>query len=170
MAVALRRWAGKLALAAVLLALVGAAATYVIYTRVSEHLDEAMNGRVWDLPSRLYPVPLQLRVGARIPPGPLEKTLEAMGYQKSNPVQQPGQYRVAAEGRYFIRPLPAWNGAQVASSAGGAQARPARRRDAHERGGGMGCGGGGGPAPYTSGTTRARLVLWSPRFKRRRIA
>ncbi len=73
-------------------------------------LEETLSVRNWDLPARLYPAPLILEVGSRLPPGPLGETLEAMGYHNHRPVQKPGEYRKVRSGQYYLRPRGGWPG------------------------------------------------------------
>ncbi len=80
------------------------------YLYFASQLNENMTGRKWDLPSRLYPTVLTLAVQQRIPPGPLARSLEAMGYIQAKPVQNPGEYREAGPGHYYVRPRAAWHG------------------------------------------------------------
>jgi penicillin-binding protein 1B len=83
------------------------------YAYFASRLTEAMAGPKWDVPSRLYPEPLVLEVDTRLPPGPFDETLKAMGYLKTNPVTNPGDYREAAPGRYYVKPRPGWPGQKV---------------------------------------------------------
>ncbi len=87
------------------MALMAAAYGYAVV-----RLEETMSARNWELPAQLYPAPLELVVGKRLPPGPLGDTLEAMGYHYHRPVQKPGEYREAQPGHYYLRSRAGWPG------------------------------------------------------------
>jgi penicillin-binding protein 1B len=56
---------------------------------------ERFQGRLWELPARVYALPLALYPGMRLTPPTFEKALNYMGYQKvQNPdhLENPGQY------------------------------------------------------------------------------
>ncbi|MEW5852792.1 MAG: PBP1A family penicillin-binding protein [Myxococcota bacterium] len=76
-------------------------------------VDVSMSGRVWDVPSRLYPSTVSLRVGGRVPPGPLDKTLEGMGYHRVGSVASPGDFKALGEGRFQVRAFPSWPGGRA---------------------------------------------------------
>lgn len=81
-----------------------------LFLYFSSRLDEAMAGRTWDIPTRLYAAPLTLATGTRVLPGPFEPALEAMGYIKAARVQNPGEYRAAEPGQYYVFARPGWPG------------------------------------------------------------
>lgn len=105
-----RPWLRRLWLLFLALAGMGLATFGILYLYFSSKLDEAMGARVWDLPSRLYAAPLRLEPGVSLPPGALEKTIEALGYVKAKPVQSPGEFRTADGGTVYVNPRPAWKG------------------------------------------------------------
>lgn len=111
-----RPWLRRLWLTFLLLGGVSVACFGLAYLYFASKLDEAMQARVWDLPSQLYARPLALAPGGPLPPGPLEKTIEALGYVRARPVQSPGEFRVAEGGILYVNPRPPWKGLEGASS------------------------------------------------------
>jgi penicillin-binding protein 1B len=92
--------------AALLVAGLGAAGVWYVGLR----LDDLMAATPWDVPSRLYPNALVLKVGQAVPPGPLDKTLESMGYARVPKAAAPGSFASLGEGRTLIRPRAGWPG------------------------------------------------------------
>jgi penicillin-binding protein 1B len=103
---------------ALLLALAMAAASVgvvfvLLFGAALRRVDEVLErGAPWDLPSRLYPAPLELHLRGAVPPGPLARVLEGMGYRRMNRVRNPGDFRQLLPGRLLVKPLPAWPGLQ----------------------------------------------------------
>lgn len=74
------------------------------YLNVVYEVRDRMAGQRWDLPTRLYPRPLVLEVGASLPSAELGESLAAMGYQRQERVQRGGEYRAAEAGKFYVYP------------------------------------------------------------------
>lgn len=95
---------GAIGVAALLL---GFAVGWVVYLQVANHVHQRMTGQRWEVPTRLYPAPLHLRVKGPVPPGKFSDTLTAMGYQArsaTEKVKRSGEFRPAGDGVWFVAP------------------------------------------------------------------
>ncbi len=76
--------------------LVGAGvALYTYFSGFNRVVLEKFEGRLWELPARVYARPLELYIGMALVPDLLEKELDLMGYQRvalSGDLETPGQY------------------------------------------------------------------------------
>ncbi|NND56683.1 MAG: penicillin-binding protein 1B [Xanthomonadales bacterium] len=108
-------WTGRLWRLGLLLTGIslGLLVPWVVY--LNYQVTTEFEGRKWDLPSRVYARALDLYPGATITSADLETELELSGYRRSNPVSQPGQYRISGSSfEIFRRPFRFHDGAEDA--------------------------------------------------------
>ena len=102
--------------AAVVLACSGLGAGAVVVGYQRARLDvESLQAGIWNIPTRLFPGPLDLAVGSRVPAGPLPATLRGLGYVAVPKATARGQFAVAADGTVTVFPLQPWPGLEGAA-------------------------------------------------------
>jgi len=78
----------------ILLLFVGAGAVFYLYfDHFNTQVGDRFQGRLWELPARVYARPLEIYPGMHLNPGLFEKELQLMGYRKSPREKiNPGSY------------------------------------------------------------------------------
>lgn len=70
---------------------------------------DALEAGVWNVPSRLFPAPLELEVGKRVPAGPLDRTLTSLGYVRVEKPRRPGEFLQQGT-EWMVVPRTPWTG------------------------------------------------------------